>query len=133
MLNYPTMLPLDAAQLCTEIIKQRAIQARKQEFAHAAWNVQGYIQNMTLGMPTLPGAACPDGCDCDESMEDAIYELEGALYEYENEEVQFGAEDQQESISIVTILAIASAVMQLIQMWRNRPQPENPDDLPSVG
>jgi hypothetical protein len=120
MLAYPEILPLDAITLAAEIVKARAIQARKQEFALATWNVQGYVQRMTLGVPTLPGTMeGDDGCDCDDETMEALLGLEAALYEFD-EEANFGAEDEMESISIITLLAIASAVMQLITFLRNR-------------
>lgn len=119
MLAYPEILPLDAITLAAEIVKARAIQARKQEFALATWNVQGYVQRMTLGVPTLPGCDGDDGCDCDDETMEALLGLEAVLYEFD-EEANFGAEDEMESISVITLLAIASAVMQLITFLRNR-------------
>ena len=125
MLAYPKSLPLDAIQLATEIVKDRAIQARKVEFAQAAWNIQGFVLEKTLGTPTLPG--CPvDGsdCDCDDETYQKLLDLEAVMFEMESEPQMFGAEDEQEAASVVTIIAIVSGILQLISFLRNRKDPD---------
>lgn len=135
MLDYPSSIPMDAAQLCLEIAKARAIQARKAEFALASWNVQGYVQRVTLGMPALPGDPSP--AEAIPQIEDTIFELEEALYEQENDMVlEFGDEeagaDGDEQGNILVILAAIGVVIQAIQAWRNR-QPSEDQDLPAIG
>jgi hypothetical protein len=128
MVEYPVSLPLEAAQLCLEITKTRAIAARKAEFGLASWNVQGYIQRVTLGMPALPGDPSNPEVVIPQ-IEDAIYELEAALVDYEDEgvEMQFGAEspeeqaeEEKEAGSVFVVIAIAGLILQLVQAWRNR-------------
>jgi hypothetical protein len=145
MLAYPPILPLDAASLVAEIVKGRTIQARKVEFAHALWNVQGYVQKVTLGDPTiLPGASLEDlGIDpmTFEQIMEILLDLEADLDEFESEGVMMGAgndeEAQQEAICIITIISIVGAVLQAIQLWRNRNKEAltdtDMDDLPAVG
>jgi hypothetical protein len=128
MVDYPSTLPLEAAQLCLEITKARAIQARKAEFGLASWNVQGYIQRVTLGMPALPGD--PDPEVTIPQIEDTIYQLEEALYEAE-ENMQFTmyedsatgeieAQGEEERGNVMVILAVVGIVIQLVQAWRNK-------------
>lgn len=126
MLEYPAVLPLEAAQLCLQITKERAIQARKAEFGLASWNVQGYIQRVTLGMPALPGD--PDPAETVPAIEEAVFDLEEALYDYEENgtDLQFGSPDDDdddsdgERGSIIVVLAIISTIAQLINLWRNK-------------
>lgn len=126
MLEYPAVLPLEAAQLCLQITKERAIQARKAEFGLASWNVQGYIQRITLGMPALPGDPAPE--ETVPAIEETIFALEEALYDYEENgtDLMFGAGDEDdddpdnERGSILVILAVISTIAQLINLWRNK-------------
>ncbi len=128
MLEYPSILPLEAAQLCLEIVKARAIQARKSEFGLASWNVQGYIQRVTLGMPALPGDPNPD--EVIPQIEDTIYQLEEALYDAESDmQVTLYGDDAEDADSpekdeergnIMVVLAVVGIVIQLVQAWRNK-------------
>ncbi len=144
MIAYPQTLPLDAAALVAEIVKKREVTARKAEFAHAGWNVQGYVQKVTLGDPTpIVGEASS------ESDEDATYEqvmetllsIEGELDEFQHEGITLygGTEEetQEEATSVLVVLGVVSAILQAIQLWRNRnikdDDSTNPDDLPAVG
>lgn len=54
MVAYPTSLPLTAIQSCMSIIQNREIAEKKAEFGYNAWNVQGYLQSVLLGMPAQP-------------------------------------------------------------------------------
>jgi hypothetical protein len=126
MIAYPTTLPLDAAALIAEIVKSRAVKTRRAEFAQAGWNVQGYIQKVTIGEAVAPDEfGCDNDCDCDfETVADVLMNIEAELTSFQEEPITFGAEDPEESeaesISIITILSIVGAVLQAIQLWRNR-------------
>jgi hypothetical protein len=125
MIDYPLTLPLDAAALVAEIVKTRTVQTRKAEFAHAGWNVQGYIQKVTLGDPQPRMAAG----DADEDaafpqVMETLLSIEGDLDAYQHEGVLLSAESddqaQEEAGSILVVLGVISAILQAIQLWRNR-------------
>lgn len=132
MTPYPSTLPLDAASLVAEIVKNRQVQERKREFALAAWNVQGYIQKVTLGDNVLFGTPNSNSDTKDANLltevDDILMQIEKDLYDYQSGGISFSASNEEESISVVTVLAIISAVMQLIELWRNKRQPEIPDN-----
>lgn len=130
MIAYPQTLPLDAATLIAEIVKARQVTQRKAEFAHAGWNVQGYVQKVTLGEPIVMVGA--DGTALSTEAQDATFNqvadtllgIEKELVEYEETAgMAFGAETaaeaEAESVSVMTVIAIIGAVLQAIQLWRN--------------
>lgn len=108
MVDYPEILPLDAAQKCIEIVKNRQINERKVEFAHAAWNVQGYAQKMLLGDKTV--ASSPDQLALDASFQELADELGKA----DEEGMQFGAENEEEAGSVVVVLTIIGLIVQTL-------------------
>jgi hypothetical protein len=139
MIQYPQVLPLDAAQLVAEIVKTRKVQERKMEFAHAAWNVQGYIQKVTLGEPSGFSTFGADDSTFGDVME-VLLDIEADLDELEEQGMMMSAanddEAKEEAGSILVILGIVSAILQAIQLWRNRNREAleaDDNDLPAVG
>lgn len=123
MLDYPTVLPLTCVQTCIEIVRNRQLAERKQEFAHCGWNVQGYIQGTLLGQPSASeastgifGEAPPSEEDLDE-LYAAFQEIDEASREPAAATAYAEAENPQD---IATVLAIVTAVMKLIELWKNR-------------
>lgn len=51
MIAYPSMLPLACVQNAITIIRNREIEAKKIEFAHCLWVVQGYLFKTLFGEP----------------------------------------------------------------------------------
>ena len=123
MVEYPAMLPLDAAQICIEIVKNRQIQERKVEFAHAAWNVQGYAQSVLLGkLPTYTGP----------EMDEKFQELAEAFEDAELSGQMFGAENPEDAESVVVVLTIIGTIVQILSALGFFKRDEE-DDTPAVG
>lgn len=119
MTPYPVTLPLDCVTTVIDILKNKKVQERKKEFGLCAWNIQGFVQKMVLGDPSAV-VGCDGDCDCTTELEQ-LYEV---CAEYND--VAFNAmtasepSDNPEAIDPMTIVAIISAIMQVIEMLRNR-------------
>lgn len=130
MISYPDIVPMDAILLTTEIVKSRQLQERKQEFAHAAWNVQGYIQRVTLGAPSPVIALYTPEDDSEETI-DSLVALHDTLESYEQEGVYMttSAEENEEPGSIITIVSIVTITLQLLRLWlENRQKEDNSEE-----
>lgn len=51
MVAYPNMLPLVCVQNAITILRNREVEAKKVEFAHCLWVVQGYVFKTLFGEP----------------------------------------------------------------------------------
>ena len=71
--DYPATLPVKAVTTLIEIVKSGEILEHKEEFAHACWNIQGFLQRVLL---PLPDDIQPVG---KAAVADALLELEAAL------------------------------------------------------
>ena len=120
MTPYPTTLPLDCLTTVAEILKTRTVQTRKQEFGLCAWNVQGFIQRMTLGDPVMSNVS-PEQSEATYTDEQ-INELFGCCDNYVDYELNNFSATPEDAVNMdpATIIAIVSAIMQLIEMLRNK-------------
>lgn len=82
MVAYPSELPLNEVKSLISIIRSNEIAAKKAEFAHSLWVVQGYAQSKLIGSDesfvlVSQAAECCGGA-CKSLDQKALSELEKA-------------------------------------------------------
>jgi hypothetical protein len=113
MLQYPDVLDLSCVTTLIDIVKNRQINERKQELAICAWNVQGYLQKIFIGV--APKASYGLVYAHSGELQEGLEELEVVLSNYEVAPQVFGAEDEKEVKDIGTIIMVVSLVLQLLR------------------
>ena len=84
MSAYPTELPLEQIKSLISILRANEVAAKKAEFAHSLWVVQGYAQSKLIGnedsfvLVSQSAPCCGGGCDQVTLDEKALAELEKA-------------------------------------------------------
>lgn len=134
MTTYPQALPIECAQTMIRIIRDREVQTKRVEFAHCAWQVQGYVQKVLIGEPSDARQSdlfsmTPD----DGSLDETLYSLETELNALEGSSAPtasnegFGASpptEDQASLDPATILLIVNTIgpmlIKLLQNLRER-------------
>lgn len=115
MLDYPEVVDLQAVTTLVDIVKNRQIMERKQEFAKAGWNVQGYLQRIFIGDPgkTLPGSSYAHSG----ALQDALEDLEETLDKYQKADagMTFTAKSAKDPEDIGTVLLIITTVLNLLK------------------
>lgn len=117
MVQYPQTLPLDCISTLASIVKSRQVAVRKQEFGICAWNVQGYLQNTLLGSPLVSASGPPEVSEEQETEFDNLY---NACGEYNDHAFAALPEEVTGIVDPMTVIAILSSIMQLIEMFKNR-------------
>jgi len=112
MIDYPGQLSLEAVQKVIEIIKNREMDTRKVEFAHAAWNVSGFLLKTFLG-GDAERFGCDGGC-CNKTEMEALEYMGSVLEEMQNEG-SFGAEDEKAGFDISILLTLLPLIMELLE------------------
>lgn len=126
MLEYPSVLPLDCSKRLFEIISQRALAERKEEFAHCFWNVQGYVQGLLLGKgPAHEANLFGSGTKTIRSRRDAaqnddeLREIGEGLLKLQdqlvNDPPQFGANRGEGAFNWALILQMIPVVIQMLK------------------
>lgn len=127
MIAYPPMLPLACVQNAISILRNREVDAKKSEFAHCLWVVQGYVFKTLFGEPedhpadgSLFGAVQPvSNADLDE--------LCGCLQECIEENTVEGATAGPGKLGDGTFLKLlleyGPQLIALIQLFLKKPAP----------
>ena len=115
MLDYPEVVDLEAVTTLVSIVKNREIMEKKQEFAKAGWNVQGYLQRIFIGDPgkLLPGSSFAHSG----ALQDALEDLEETLDSYQKADsgMTFTARSAKDPEDIGTVLLIITTVLNLLK------------------
>jgi hypothetical protein len=123
--QYPLALPLEAVKSVIEIVKNRAIVERKQEFAASVWNIQGYAQYQLIG-PYAPVQAheTQDGypdpsvdgllAGCVESLDEARAVCNSASFEVESPESSTDG-DQSKTFDPTVLIMLLPYVIDLLK------------------
>jgi len=119
--TYPDQLPVASVSLAVAIVREGSAVARKAELGLALWNVQGYLQRVSLGVPNgeaeFASLACGDETELLVELNGAC---EGALVQLGPTEAHDAMGDAEVSMDPATILLVVKSVMELIALWRNR-------------
>jgi len=90
MVQYPTEIPISEIQTVISIIRSKEISAKKSEFAHALWVVQGFAQsklisqgsNFDLVSQAATSTCCGGGCNAQAATDvesEMLVELQKAV------------------------------------------------------
>jgi hypothetical protein len=113
MLEYPSVLSLEAVQSIIEIIKTRQMAERKQELAYAAWNVSGFLLKTFIGRETLEVGCDGTDCDCTDEEKSLLIEL-GKAVEGASEEGTFSVEDEKSGFDFSILFTILPLILELL-------------------
>lgn len=72
---YPPTVPIDCVQEIISIVRAGSYQNSAKELAHAAWTVQGYLQNVLLGSPSPVVASIPPAAEARDAFSQMHAEL----------------------------------------------------------
>lgn len=113
MVQYPEVLDLEAISTLVNIVKNRQLVERKKEFGIAAWNVQGYLQRIFIGVPldNQVGAFYAHSGD----IQDGLEELQDVLATYESSKQEYSASNPEEAQDIGTVILIVSTILNLLR------------------
>ena len=104
MTSYPSDLPLSEIKDIITIIRAGEISAKKAEFVHSLWVVQGYAQSCIVGSPTVVTIQAGE--------EDPVTLLEKAITTAENN--QLTAQGFKEILSKIDWAIVLQWVVKLL-------------------
>ena len=113
MLKYPDTIDLECVTTIIDIVKNRTLQVRAQEFCKCAWNVAGYLLKISIGEPGVVTAAGFYGHSGE--LQDSFEELENCLTNYDKSEQTFSSSSEKEAGDVGTILLVVSVLLQLLR------------------
>jgi hypothetical protein len=114
MTNYPETLSMESVATVIEIVKNREVDARKQELALAGWNVAGFLLKTFVGEPVKEvGCDNPD-CDCTDEEKELLAVMGAALVSMQ-EEGSFSVEDEKAGWDISILLTLLPLLLELLQ------------------
>lgn len=106
MVAYPTDLPLAEIKNIVAIVRAGEIAAKKADFAHDVWIVQGYAQSRILGDPSISLISSQASKDC----EDPVALLEKIVASSNTVSAQ-GLKDVLSNVDWATILQWAVKIL----------------------
>lgn len=132
---YPEKAPIHCGMELIRIVREKKLASESKEFGLHAWNVQGFIQRVMVGIPNEDVQPIFGNSDSEECFNDCICELQstmGPLAELGDFEVYTDASENEliealgddavkiDPTTIAMIIQIAVQVFEMIKLWRNR-------------
>ncbi len=71
MVGYPAEFPTEALGTIMKVVADGSWETQKDEFAHAAWNVQGFLQSMVLPLKADDEFITVNSLALDSTLDDA--------------------------------------------------------------